>query len=105
MAFLEVHANPNPQSRGQVPLLLDIQADMLSALLTRAVVPMYRREAVAGQVMTRLTPMVEFEGAEYVLMVPELAGISRRQLGPSLGILPKGRPEVIAALDLLVTGV
>lgn len=105
MAFLEVRANPNPASKADVPLLLEVQADLLSGLETRVVVPLYRKDAVPGRSLTRLTPDLEFQGRCYVAMVPELAGVARRHLGESLGSLPSARGAVIAALDMLFTGI
>ena len=105
MAFLEVHANPNPDSRAAIPFLLDIQADLLSSLATRVVVPLYREAAAPRHPMARLTPLIEFQGQPYVAMVPELAGLARRHLGPTAGDLGLARSEIIAALDLLITGI
>lgn len=105
MAFLEVHVNPNPASREAIPFLLEIQADLLASLETRVVVPLYRQDAAPRHPIARLTPVVEFQGQAYVAMVPELAGLARRQLGPSAGHLTSMRAEAIAALDLLFTGI
>ena len=55
--------------------------------------------------MARLTPVLEFQGRPYVAMIPELAGIPRRSLGVSAGSLASQRGEIIAALDLLFTGI
>lgn len=105
MAFLEVRSNPNPASRDSIPLLLEVQADLLASLGTCAVVPLYRREAVPAAPIARLTPVLEFQGRAYVAMVPEIAGVARRHLGESLGALPEARNGIIAALDLLFTGI
>ena len=104
MTEYAVFKNPNPGSREAVPLLLDIQSSVLSPLGTRVVVPLYRPEAVLGQVMSRLTPTLTFQGQTLVAMVPELAGISRRALGPACGDLAAARAELIQAVDLLLTG-
>jgi toxin CcdB len=40
MARFDVHENPSRRSRARVVYLLDIQADMLSDLATRLVVPL-----------------------------------------------------------------
>ena len=103
MAYLDVHANANPRTRASVPFLLDVQADLLTSLGTRVVVPLYRREA--GQALTRLTPLLDFQGQGYLAMVPELAGVGRRELGPVVGSLAPVRAELLAALDLLFKGV
>lgn len=105
MAFLEVHANSNPATRRAIPFLLDVQADLLSSLSTRVVVPLYRKDAAPARAIAHLTPLLEFQGKTYVAMVPELAGIARRALGPSAGDLTPARAEIIAALDLLFTGI
>jgi toxin CcdB len=105
MAFLEVHANPNPASKMAIPLLLEVQADLLSALESRVVVPLYRKDAAPRYAIARLTPILEFQGQPYVAMVPELAGLARRSLGTCLGNMPSARAEIIAALDLLFTGI
>jgi hypothetical protein len=52
-----------------------------------------------------LAPQVEFQGQVYLAMVPELASVHLRELGPGLGNLEPVRAEILAALDLLFTGI
>jgi len=104
MAQGSVHENPNPRTKGDIPFLLDVQSDLFSTLSTRVVVPLYRAEVAGPQVMTRLTPVVAFQGRTLVAMVPELAGIPRRELGPVSGDLAASRTEILQAIDLLLTG-
>jgi toxin CcdB len=105
MDELTVHVNPNPRSRVDIPFLLNVQSDLLSALATCVVVPLYRGGAAPAPLMGRLTPLLTFQGEPHVAMVPELAGIARRDLGAQVGDLAAQRPEIIAALDLLFTGI
>ena len=105
MAFLSVHLNPDPRSRPAIPFLLDIQAELLATLATRVVVPLYRQEAAPAPLMGRLTPRVAFQGQACVALFPELAGIARGDLGAAVGDLTELRAEILAALDLLFTGV
>lgn len=105
MGFLDVHANPDPASRSRVPLLLDVQSDLLSGLSSRVVVPLYREKSIGGGAMARLTPVLAFQGQDYVAMVPELSGISRQALGTPLGTLSGARHDLVSALDLLFTGI
>lgn len=97
-----VYANPNPASRADIPYLLAVQSGLLEVLATRVVIPLFRREAAAP--MDRLAPLVAFQGAEFVLMTPQLAGISLADLGEPVGSLAEQRDTVIAALDFLFTG-
>jgi toxin CcdB len=104
MAQFTVHLNPNARTRKDIPFLLDVQAELLSILATRVVVPLYRTEALGPRAMARLTPVVRFQDRDLVIMVPELAGVPRRGLGAAVGDLTAARTEIIHALDLLVTG-
>jgi toxin CcdB len=104
MAQFTVHPNGNARTRADVPYLLDVQADLLSLLATRVVVPLYRLEALGARPMARLTPVLRFQGQTLVAMVPELAGVPRSLLGPGLGDLAEARAELLQAMDLLLTG-
>ncbi|WP_243382628.1 CcdB family protein [Geothrix alkalitolerans] len=104
MAVCTVFKNPNPRTNAAVPYLLDVQSELFSELGTRLVVPLYRAEAAGVQAISRLTPVMRFQGASLVAMVPELAGIPRRELGVPCGDLPDARNEVLRAIDLLLAG-
>ena len=104
MAQFSVHENSNPRTRDDIPFLLDVQSDVLSILATRMVVPLYRSDAIRSRAMTRLTPSVRFKNKALVAMVPEMAGIHLRDLGPLAGDLPDVRGEMVQAIDLLITG-
>ncbi len=49
-------------------------------------------------------PVVQFEGDNFVFVTPQLAGIAKRDLGPSVGSLARQRDLIIAAVDFLITG-
>lgn len=104
MSPYAVHANPNPSTVEAIPFLLDVQSEVLSMLETRLVVPHYRREGVPGPPIARLTPVVTFQGVSLVAMVPEMAGVPRRSLGPVAGDLAAHRDGIMAAVDLLLAG-
>jgi toxin CcdB len=102
MAQFTAYRNPNPASRGRLPLLLDVQSPLLDDLATCVVVPLApvaRRKPVA---IMRLMPTVEIDGARYIMMTPQLAGIPRKALGPPVADVATQRGSIIAAL---LTGV
>ena len=106
MPQFTVHRNRNAATKARYPLLLNVQADLLGELGTRVVVPMTPATPVARRAAMRtLTPVLEVDGKEYVLMIPQLAGIAARELGPPVADLSSQRPAVLAALDLLFTGI
>ena len=104
MASYTVYANPDSKSQKAIPFLLDIQSDLLTSLETRVVVPLYLKSTAKIHPISRLTPVLSYQNKTLVAMVPELAGVSKRHLGPCVGTLTEARPELIAALDLLITG-
>lgn len=105
MAQFTVHRNPEAGSRATVPFLLDVQSDLLSELGTRVVVPLYTAAAMKGRVTRTLTPQFEVEGRQVVMVTPQIAGIALKMLGPEAGSLATERNTIVAALDLLITGI
>ena len=104
MVAYSVHQNLNSRTRATVPFLVDVQSDVFSQLGTRLVVSLYRHEGAGGPTLTRLCPVLPFQGQPLVAVVPEVAGIPLRELGPVVGDLAAHRAELLAAMDLLLTG-
>lgn len=101
MAQFDLHKNPRP---GDYPLLLDVQADLLARLAPRAVVPMIPLRRYGAKPISRLNPTAKVSGTEYVLLFQELAAIPANALGAIVGSLASRRADIVAALDLLFTG-
>ena len=104
MAQFDVYLNPNSDTRKTIPYLLDIQADLLDSLATRVVAPLVLAEKMelAAQ---QLNPQFKVKGVAVVMSTAELAGITNRSLGEKVTSLKTKRDEIIAALDLLFTGI
>jgi toxin CcdB len=102
MAQFDVYKNPRG---GRFPLLLDAQAGLLSKLVTRVVVPMATVKQYGATPIGRLNPVFKVHGARYVLVFQELAAIDASELGEHVGTLAAHRAELVAALDLLFTGI
>jgi len=104
MAQFDVYPNPNHATRKNIPYLLDVQADLLDAMATRVVVPLILAE-IMGQGVKQLNPHFKIKGEVVVMSTAELAGVSMRALGEKVVSLRGKRDEIIAALDLLFTGI
>jgi toxin CcdB len=102
MPQFDVFQNPRG---GTYPLLLDVQSDVLGRLDRRVVVPMATRKRFKPRPIARLNPVVTIGGVEYVLLFQDLASIPKSALGERVDSLASHRVELIAALDLLFTGV
>jgi toxin CcdB len=86
------------------PLLVDVQADLLARFETRVVVPLAPRKKFPATPIKRLNPIVTLGGVEYVALVQELAAIHVSELGEVKGTVAAYRNDLVAALDLLLTG-
>ena len=103
MAQFTVYRNPNPATRARFPLLLDIQSPLLDELASCVVAPLMPMARHKSPTIRKLMPILETGGARYVMITPQLAGVSRKALGDAVGDLSGQRGEIIAALDLLFT--
>ena len=105
MSQFVVYRNPNPATRARVPLLLDIQSPLLDDLASCVVAPLTPMARHKSPSIRKLMPILEVAGTDYVMITPQLAGVSRKMLGDAVGDLSAQRAEIVAALDLLFTGI
>ncbi len=104
MAQFDVYLNPNVATRKFIPYLLDVQADLLDTLATRVVVPLILTEEMV-LAAKHLNPQFKIKGVAVVMSTAELAGVPSRSLGDKVTTLKSKRDEIIAALDILFTGI
>lgn len=104
MPQFAVYRNENLGSCEEFPFLVDVQADLLEELGTRVVVPLARSEALIDFPTQYLTPLITFQGRTYALLTPQLAGISRDELGPQAGSLADQERAISTAIDFLLRG-
>ena len=104
MAQFDVHENANAATRKHTPYLLNVQADVLSELATRVVVPLRGKAGREGTVISRLHPVISVAGEDHIAVVTEMAAVQTSVLGPRVDAAQAQRTEITAALDLLLTG-
>lgn len=73
MAQFTVYRNKDSRTKTAFPLLVDVQSNLLEALQTRVVVPLTKVAALTKKPLTQLTPVLSFDGEDYLLMTPQLA--------------------------------
>ncbi|MEW6353844.1 MAG: CcdB family protein [Pseudomonadota bacterium] len=105
MPQFTLYKNKNSKSKADIPLLLDVQSDLLSDLHSRVVIPLYAKRADSMKPINKLMPELVLEGKQFILATPQLAGVALQDLGEPAGSLNQYRSEVIAALDMLITGI
>jgi toxin CcdB len=105
MPQFAVYRNKNAATRDRFPLLPDIQSDLLEPLATRVIVPLTPVGTARSRSLQTLTPILAFEGKDYLMMTPQVAGIAIRELGPVAGDLTAQRAVITAAVDFLIGGI
>ena len=98
MARFDVY--PNPDGKG---CLLDVQADLLSHLNTRVVVPLLP-SAAAPQPAETLNPCFEIGGETLVMATQFMAAVPAGILRAPVASLQSQREAVVAATDFLMQG-
>lgn len=105
MAQFDVHRNSNAASANRIPLLLNVQSDLLDSLAMRVVVPLARPNVIGNKPAQYLNPLFEIEGKTLVMLTPELAGVPVKHLGKVVGSLADRRADIFRALDIMLSGV
>lgn len=100
MPQFDVYYNANSETNEYFPYLLDIQAEVLSDLATRIIVPL----AVSVKPMRHLNPVFEIEDNTFVMMTQELAGVEVSVLGEYVCSVKEKRNEILSAVDFMITG-
>ncbi len=104
MAQFDVYANPIRVARPAYPYVVILQSHLADVGRERIVAPLAPRESLAA-LAGRLTPFVRLGDAEYVVIVPGLAGIPSKDLREAAGSLAGYRSEILAGVDYLFFGV
>jgi toxin CcdB len=105
MPQFTVYKNKNRQTKSVFPLLLDVQTDLLEDLHSRVVVPLTKTPAALQKPLNRLTPIIKVDGVPHLLVTYQLAAIGQSALGSPVADASPHRDTIIAALDLLLTGI
>lgn len=105
MAQFDVYPNPSKTSQIQYPYLVDIQSGLLTDLATRIVIPLGRHSAFGSLSMRGLTPEISFDDQQLLLMTPQISSVLEKHLQNPIGSLSHFRDQIVAALDLAVTGI
>ena len=105
MAQFDVYPNPSSKTRKIFPFIVDIQNPLISEIATRIVVPLGNLEYFRNEKMDLLTPQVEYEGKQLILLIPQIAAMPSKSLRNPIGSVAHMRDEIISALDFAITGV
>ncbi len=104
MARFEVYPNPGSHAN-TTPYLLDVQSDLLDGLDSRMVIPLRSLDHFAKvKLPTRLTPVINIQGKNYLLETPKMGAVPQRILKSPVTSLAAEQDQITAALDFLFQG-
>jgi toxin CcdB len=83
--------------------LVDCQADLLSYLDSRLVVPLIPPDT-GLRAVARLNPAFQLEGASFIFFTQYATTMPVRELGKKIASLAEHDYEISAALDMLLIG-
>lgn len=84
-------------------LVLDCQADILSSLRTRFVVPLFPLTA-SRFVADRLNPLLDLPDGQYVMGTQGAGTIGVREIAGTVASLADAESRIMNALDMLLAG-
>jgi len=99
----DVYAHPDGGQAGY-PYLVCLQSDFAQIAETVVIAPLAPFGKIGG-VDPRIFPEIIFQGDAYRVMIPQLAAVPRRVLRLPVGSVKAERDKLLAAIDLLFTGI
>lgn len=87
-----------------VPFVVDVQADILSGLKTRVVVPLLLQPQAKQEQAPRLKPLIKIKGKNYILMTTDIGVVHTSDLKESVDNIEDQRQAIVDALDFLFQG-
>ncbi len=105
MAQFMVYENQNKDSKQIYPYFVDVQNNFLESLNSRLVIPLALRKYLDNSTISMLCPKTVIDGAEFVLLTHQMTNVPCSALKVPVISLESLRDEIIAAVDVLVTGI
>ena len=100
MARFDVYLMPN----NRPGYVVDVQADLIDHLATRAVVPLLPLDDLQSPIRD-LNPIFEIDGVRHVFVPQSIAAVPMKALGPAKMSLDREYDTLTRALDILLTGI
>jgi toxin CcdB len=107
MAQFDVYLNSGKGAKA-APFLVDVQHNLLSGCNTRVVIPLLSAKIARERNMDfveNANPLFMFGDTEVVLAAHLMTAIHAKELGGVVGSIASMRPDILAAMDVIFSGV
>jgi toxin CcdB len=99
----DVFLNPDRSNAEDHPYLIVLQSNRLSDLDTCVVAPLLRAKTI--KLFERLLPEVLIDGVKFKIAIPDLGAFPPHLISAPIANLESERYRIVAAIDLVFTGV
>ena len=104
MSQFDICRNTDSVTQKDTPYLLDIQSESMSVLSSRLVIPLRKVSDTGESAVKRIHLHIEVNNEDFIAYVSEMAAVHLGLLGSVEARSVSLRTELIAAVDLLITG-
>jgi toxin CcdB len=101
---LDVFPNPLARARRAFPYVVLLQSDV-SALGSDRIIAFLATKAQFGPPSSRLMPIVEVGGRDFVLLMPSITNVPMTELRGPIGNLNAFRDRIVDAIDWTFLGI
>lgn len=105
MDQFDLYVNTDKDTGKTYPYFVDIQNSLLDSLNSRVVIPLTHINKPGSTYPEHLCPTVKIKNKKYALLTHQLTSVSIKFLKKKEGSLASNRDAIVAAIDLLVTGI
>ena len=105
MQQFTLYKNDNKNSKKTYPYFIDVQNDLLDDLNSRMVIPLSAQATLHNLNAKRLCPTIEIDAGIFVLLTHQMTSVPCSVLKNKVTSLEHYRYDILAAIDLLLTGI
>lgn len=105
MGQFTLYKNEDSTSNKVYPYFIDVQHPLLNELNSRVVIPLSPHEALNNTDAKRLCPVLRLDEGNFVLLTHQMTSVPKTILKTEVASLEKFRYDILAAIDMLVSGI
>ncbi len=105
MPQFSVYMNEDKATKRTYPYFLNVQNDLLDELNSRVVIPFSTPGVLKHRDAKKLCPIIQIEDRDFVLLTHQITTVPSAFLNSQIVDVSSFRVEIIAAIDLLFTGI
>ncbi len=105
MSQFILYRNEDSSSNSTYPYFIDIQNSLLSDLNSRLVIPLSPHTALQNTDVKKLCPVIRLDEGNFVLLTHQMTSVPKSILKTEVTSLEDFRYEILAAIDMLISGI